>query len=267
MKLFAFTIDLEAEYAGTVDGYEIFKDHSAIEHFLSVMQSHGVKVTAFTVGKIFEEFPEIIRIFEKYECEFEVHSYSHDPSRADSREEIEKARNAYFTYFNRYPIGYRAPQGRISDTGMQNLTELGFLYDTSIFPTYYPNPFRYIFYNREIHYHEKYNIMEIPLTSITPFRVLLSISYIKFFGIDLFMQLFKIFDIPDVICFDSHLHDFIFKEASHSKLPLHLKLFCGRNSSQGIDYCVKLLGYLKQEGYTFCYMSDIYNVHKKQPAQ
>jgi hypothetical protein len=262
MKLFAFTLDLEAEYAGTVDQYEIFKDHAAIEEFLSIMHSHGVKITAFTVAKIFEQFPGIIKIFEKYDCEFEVHSYSHNPDAPDSRNEIEKAREAYFNYFGKYPKGYRAPQGRISESGIKNLTEQGFLYDSSIFPTYYPNPFRYIFFNRNVHYHNKYNIMEIPLTSITPFRVLLSISYIKFFGIDFFIKLFDIFDLPDTICFDSHLHDFIFKEASHSKLPLYLKLFCGRNSSRGIDYCVTLLEFLKQKGYTFCYMSDIHAQHK-----
>jgi len=263
LKLFAFTIDLEAEYAGTVDQYEIFKDHAAVEEFLSVMKSHGVKLTAFTVGKVFEQFPEIIRIFEKYNCEFEVHSYSHNPDSPDSGKEMEKARAAYFQYFGKYPKGYRAPQGRISESGIQFLALQGFQYDSSIFPTYYPNPFRYIHFNRNVHYHEKYNIMEIPLTSITPFRVLLSISYIKFFGIDFFIKLFDRFRLPDTICFDSHLHDFIFKEASFRKLPLYLKLFCGRNASRGTDYCVKLLEFLKQQGYTFCYMSDIYSAHKR----
>lgn len=267
MKLFAFTLDLEAEHAGIVDQYEIFKDHAAIEHFLSALQSTGVKITAFTVGEAFERFPDVIKLFEKYECEFEAHSYTHDINHPDTEEEIQKARSAYYNYFGKYPIGYRAPQGRISSSGIKALEKNGFLYDSSIFPSYYPNPLKYLFCRRSVHFHNGSCILEIPLTSITPFRLTLNISFIKLFGVDFMIDLCRSFRLPEVINFNSHLHDFIVKDESYNRLPLFWKIIFGRNKYKGIEYCIKFLNYIKQEGYRFCYMSEIYNVHKTAPLQ
>jgi hypothetical protein len=264
LKLFAFTLDLEPEYAGNTYQYEIFKDTASIEKFLSVMDSIGVKITVFTVGEIFERFPNIIKIFEKYNCEFEVHSYSHDLKNPDSEEEIEKSKTAYLAYFNKYPRGYRAPQGRITESGIEILGENEFLYDSSIFPSYYPNPFKYLFSKRHIHYHDNSKIMEIPLTSISPFRLTLSISYIKLLGVDFIIKLSKLFKLPDVICFDSHLHDFIFKKEAYNRLPLVWKLVFARNKLRGTEYCVKFLEYISQQDYQFCYMSEIYDLYKKK---
>ena len=265
MKLFAFTLDLEADHAGIVDQYEIFKDHARIEEFLSVMQSTGVKITAFTVGDVLERFPEVIKIFEKYDCEFEPHSFSHDINFPDSEEEIERSREAYIRYFGKNPIGYRAPQGRISRSGINALEKYGFLYDSSIFPSYYPNPFKYLFCNRQVHFHNNTNIMEIPITSITPFRLTLNIAYIKLLGIDLSMKLCRTFTLPDVINFNSHLHDFIVKEASYGKLPPFWKFIFGRNKFSGLEYCVRFLEFIKEQGYRFCYMSEIYDTYKNRP--
>lgn len=263
MKLFAFTLDLEAEHGGLVDQYEIFKEPEKIEEFLSVMYSAGAKITVFTVGEIFKLYPEIIELFRKYNCEFEAHSYSHDLKQPDSEHEIKKVKEAYFNYFSKNPIGYRAPQGRISASGIEALKKHGFLYDSSIFPSYYPNPFKYLFCNRHIHYYDYAHIMEIPITSITPFRLTLSISYIKLLGLNPMIKLCRMFKLPEAICFNSHLHDFIFNEKSYSKLSLFWKLIFARNKYQGIDYCLKFLEFIKKEGYTFCYMSEIYDTYKK----
>lgn len=269
MKLFAFTLDLEPDYAGNVDQnkatevYEVFKDLDKIEKVLSILNSLGVKITVFTVGQLFELYPDLIKLLEKYNCEFEAHSYSHNTSIADSAEEIEKVKSAYFNCFGKYPTGYRAPQGRISYSGIKNLEKHGFLYDSSIFPSYYPNPFKYLFNNRQIHYYGDSKIMEIPLTSITPFRLTLSISYIKLLGVDFYIRLCQLFDPPELICFSSHLHDFIFNENSYNKLSPFWKSIFARNKYRGIDYCVKFLEFIKQEGYQFCYMSEVYDAYKK----
>lgn len=259
MKYFAFTIDLEPDYAGVINEHHILKDPVKIEEILSALNSLGIKITAFTVGKMFEQFPETIEIFEKYNCEFEPHSYSHNFNNPDSEYEIEKAQIAYFTYFKKDPKGYRAPRGKISDAGIKLLEKHGFLYDSSIFPSYFPNPFRYLFSNKQIHYFGDSKILEIPFTSVTPFRLTLSISYIKLLGINFFLST----PLPDVICFGSHLHDFIHNENSFAMLPFFWKLIYTRNKFKGIDYCIKFLEHVKQKGYQFCYMSEIYELHKR----
>ncbi len=258
MKLFAFTIDLEADYGGVVNQYEIFKEPDKIEEILSSLNSLGVKITVFTVGEIFELFPAVIKIFEKYNCEFEPHSYSHNFNRPDSECEIEKAKTAYYNYLKRYPKGYRAPRGKISIDGIRLLEKHGFLYDSSIFPSYFPNPFRYLLCNRQIHYFGNSKVMEIPITSLSTFRITLSISFIKLLGLKFFLKL----SLPDIICFSSHLHDFIHNENSFAKLPPFQKLIYSRNKFGGIKYCLKFLEHVKQKGYKFCYMSEIYKLHK-----
>ena len=260
MKLFAFTLDLESDYAGLMNEYNILRDLVKIEEFLSALNSLDVKITAFTVGEMLEQFPKVIKTFEKYKCEFEPHSYSHDFNNPDSETEIKKAKRAYLNYFNKNPFGYRAPRGKITRSGIKKLEKYGFLYDSSIFPSYFPNPFLYLFSNREIHYYKNSSIVEIPFTSISPFRVTLSISYIKLLGIDFFVKQ----ALPNIICFGSHLHDFIHSNDSFNKLPLVWKLIYSRNKLNGIDYCIKFLTHVKKEGYQFCYLSELYNLYKNK---
>lgn len=262
IKLFAFTLDLEPDYAGCVNQYKIFEDPARIEKILSFLHSFGVKITVFVVGEIFNLYPDIIKIFEDYNCEFEVHSYSHNGIVTNLEYEIEKSKKAYFNYFKTYPRGYRAPQGKISKAAIKLLKKHKFLYDSSVFPSYYPNPFRYLFYNRDIHYASGSNIMEIPLTSITPFRTMLSLSYIKLLGIKFYSKLFRLFSLPEIICFDTHLHDFIFNESSYDKLSYFWKFIYGRNKLSGIDFCIELLNIIKQKEYQFCFMSEIYKRNK-----
>lgn len=263
MKLFAFTLDLESDYAGLINEYNIFKDPDKIEEVLSALNALGVKTTVFAVGEIFEQFPEIIKLFEKYNCEFEPHSYSHNFNHPDSEDEIKKAKAAYKAYFQKDPTGYRAPRGMISSDGIMNLERHGFLYDSSIFPSFFPNPFKYLLSNKEPHCYGDSSMLEIPLTSVSPFRLTLSISYIKLLGINIF----RFFSLPDVICFDSHLHDFIVNDISYKKLSPTWHFIYSHNKFNGLELCIKFVEHIKQKGYKFCYMSELYNSYKKDPAQ
>ncbi|MBI5741722.1 MAG: polysaccharide deacetylase family protein [Nitrospirae bacterium] len=259
MKLFSFTMDLEADYAGVVGGYEIFKDLGKVEEILSALSSLDVKMTVFTVGEIFELFPNVVKLFEKYACEIEPHSYSHNFDVPDSEDEIARAKAVYLDYFKRQPRGYRAPRGKISDSGIKALERHGFSYDSSLIPSYFPNPFKYLLRNKNIHYYDNSGIMEIPFTSLPPFRLTLSISYIKLLGLDFYNRL----SLPEVACFGSHLHDFIINEKSFDKLPLIWKLIYSRNKYSGIDLCMNFLEGVVRKGYRFCYMSEIYDMHKR----
>ena len=258
MKLFAFTLDLESDYAGVVNRYGIFRDSEKIEKLLSLLASLDIKITVFAVGEILDSYPDIIRIFEKYNCEFEPHSHSHNFSRPDSESEISRCREAYFNYFKRYPSGYRAPRGMISEIGIKLLEKHGFKYDSSIIPSYFPNPFKYLLKKRQAHYCDNSGIMEIPFTVVTPFRLTLSVSYIKLLGDDFFKKA----SLPDTVCFGSHLHDFICDADSFSSLPILWKFIYSVNKFKGIDYCVEFLKDVKLKGYRFCYMSEIFDKYK-----
>ncbi|MCX5696518.1 MAG: polysaccharide deacetylase family protein [Candidatus Omnitrophica bacterium] len=263
MKNFAFTLDLEADYSGCVDEYGLFKEPEKIEELLRWLCASGVKITVFVVGEIFELYPEIVRIFENYGCEFEVHSYSHSTRGRDLADEIEKSRAAYFAYFKHYPRGYRAPQGRISSSAIRLLEKYGFLYDSSVFPSYYPDPLRYLFCERSAHYYDYADIMEIPITSATPFRLTLSVSYLKLLGFDFFLMLLLVFGLPDSVCFSAHLHDFIVCEDSYSRLAGFWKFIYGRNKYSGQDYTQLFLDFIRQKDYQFCFLSQVFESYKR----
>ena len=263
-KLFAFTLDLEPEYAGQINQHEIFKDRTKIEEIISTLSSHDIKITVFVVGELFKLNSDIIKLFEKYNCEFEIHSYSHKTLNVNHENEIVQAKKAYFDYFKKDPTGYRVPCGKLTKKIVRLLEKHSFLYDSSTFPSYYPHPLRYIHLNRNIHYFDNSNLMEIPLTSITPIRLTLSLSYLKLLSINFYFWLFRLFKLPDFICFDTHLHDFIINEESHKKLPRFWKFVYNRNKFSGLDYCIQFLKYIKREGYKFCFMSELYKIHKEQ---
>lgn len=261
-KAFALTLDLEPEHAGLIKKYEIFKDKAAIERLLDLLHSFNVKITVFVVAQLLESHPDIIALLENYPCEFEIHSYSHNHAACSPREEIEKARKAYRDYFHKDPKGYRAPCGRISKETIRLLEENGFLYDSSVFPSYYPNPLRYLFSNKDIHYINGSGLMEIPLSSITPFRLTLSLSYLKLLGIDAYRWMMNAFTLPEVICFNTHLHDFIVDEDTIRKLPAFWRFVYSRNKFKGIEYFVEFMNVIKKREYEFYFMSEVYERHK-----
>ena len=266
MKRFAFTLDLESDYSGLfTEQYEIFKTPDRIKELLDILMNFGVPTSIFCVGRIFELFPEIIKLFEQYKCEFHVHSYSHDLNSPDSESEITASKNVYFNYFKRFPIGYRSPQGKITAKGISLLEKHSYLFDSSIFPSFYPNPFLYFFKDRNVHAVKGSTIVEIPFTSITPIRLNFAMSYVKYFGLNFYKNIFKLFPPPDFICFDSHLHDLIFNKNSYDKLPSIIwKKFHGRNNDMGLNYLKDVLSFFSVKGYSFCGMTEVYESYIKE---
>ncbi len=258
-KQFAFTLDLEAAVSGVLEReYTLFEAPDTIRRLLDLLKEEQVKPTIFVVGEIFERYPGIIRLFQEYECEFHCHSYSHDPACPDSEEEISKVKELYAGYFNEEPLGYRAPQGKISEAGIEALTKHGYGFDSSVVPSYYPNPFKYLFKNRHIHWHKGFNLVEIPLTSISPFRLTLSISYIKLLGYGVYRWLLKLFRVPRTIVFCSHLHDFFLSDEEMQKLPPFWKMIYSRNRGRGLELLRRIIVEFKQRDYEFVSMSEIY---------
>jgi hypothetical protein len=257
-KQFAFTLDLEATVSGVLDReYGIFGDPEKIENLLSYLRSEGVKISVFVVGEIFERYPQIIRIFEKFDSEFHCHSYSHDPQFPDSRDQIERAKSAFVKYFKNSPIGYRAPQGKISSEGIDTLEEYGFKFDSSIMPSYYPNPFKYLFKPSHPHFYKNRSLLEIPSTTISPLRLNFSISYVKLLGYLPYRLLLRLFPPSGVVVFGSHLHDFFLSDQEFKKLPFFWKVVYRRNRRRGIVLLKSIIRDFKKRGYTFVTMADI----------
>jgi polysaccharide deacetylase family protein (PEP-CTERM system associated) len=114
---------------------------SSTRALLDLFAEFNVKATFFFLGWVAERFPGIVREAHDLGHEVGCHSYWHRPVfRLSSQEfwdDTCRARNVLEDALGSAVIGYRAPNFSINDSvpwAYPILEELGFLYDSSIFP-------------------------------------------------------------------------------------------------------------------------------------
>lgn len=116
------------------------------DKILQIINSHSVKATFFIVGWIAERFPHIVRQIQSEGHEIACHSYWHrkvyDLSPEEFREDTLKAKLTLESIIGQPVLGYRAPSYSITNQSLwalDILEELGFTYDSSIFPITHDN--------------------------------------------------------------------------------------------------------------------------------
>jgi len=108
---------------------------------LSLFDDYHVRATFFVLGWVAEKYPQIIREISIAGHEIGCHSYFHrrvdSLDRDEFRRDTEMAINAIFKATGVTPVGYRAPSWSINSSiswAFETLAELGFEYDSSLFP-------------------------------------------------------------------------------------------------------------------------------------
>lgn len=112
---------------------------------LDLLDAAGCRATFFTLGWVAENFPKVVRRVAERGHEIACHSFHHrivfEMSRADFREDTRQAKQALENCCGLPVKGYRAPSfsiTRASVWALEILAELGFTYDSSIFPVRHP---------------------------------------------------------------------------------------------------------------------------------
>lgn len=249
------TLDLEPDHAGLApEAYKSWQEKNVIQ-LIEILKKHKVKLSIFVVTKSLKENGSTINLFQKYGSEFHLHSHSHLMSHADSIYEIKKGKKEFRRFFNKIPLGYRAPMGLITQEGLCNLKSHRFLFDSSIIPTFWPK-FKFFFYPKKPYIDPKSKLVEIPISTISPFNFLISLSWIKLFGLKFYKLLLHIFKAPNPLVFTFHLHD-ISAVPAYNNLPLKWKLKYIRNKNRGLIILDEFLSFIKQKGYNFTFISSI----------
>ena len=108
---------------------------------LEVLQRFGAKATMFVLGKVAEKFPNVVREIQVQGHEVASHGYGHmeiyRQSREEFRDDVRRGKEILEQITGQEVRGYRAPDfsiGRQSLWALEELAELGFAYDSSIFP-------------------------------------------------------------------------------------------------------------------------------------
>jgi polysaccharide deacetylase family protein (PEP-CTERM system associated) len=151
----ALTIDLEDYYhvsafKEVMPAGQWNSQYSRIERntnlLLDLLDEARCKATFFTLGWVAEQHPEVVRHVAQRGHEVACHSLRHrvvyEMTRAEFREDTRQAKQLLEDCSGTPVFGYRAPSFSITQNSLwalEVLAELGFKFDSSIFPVKHPN--------------------------------------------------------------------------------------------------------------------------------
>lgn len=145
------------------------------DRLLRLLDLHGVKATFFTLGSLAAQHKRLIQRIAKAGHEIACHSYDHNPvyqmTPETFREDTRRAKETLEDVTASRIVGYRAPEFSVTASSLwalEVLADLGFKYDSSIFPIRHrrygipgfpPSPQRYMLPGGA-------EITEVPLSTI-----------------------------------------------------------------------------------------------------
>lgn len=253
-KKISFALDLEQDY-GRINEYSAFKN---ADELIALFKKYGLKLTIFVTGKIIEDKNEIIKKFkETIDCEFNLHSYSHEINKKITAEEkkrdFEKALEIYKKYFGKNPVGYRAPCGNITEEEIEWLKKENFLYSSSFIPTYRPGLFNNLKQKDEIFRYPN-GLLEIPFSSLPLIKVPFSLSYFQLLGWHTVNFLLKRKKSPYIV-FNFHLHNLSNLE-NMKQLKTGFRLGYIRNQDNGLAILENFIKTITAKGYQSVLMTE-----------
>jgi len=151
----AITVDLEDYYQVSAFGENFGVDQwgsfsSRIEKntakLLSIFDESGAKATFFTLGWVAKTYPKLVREIADHGHEVACHSNVHrsifEMTADEFRQDSLQAKQLLEDVIGSFVRGYRAPSFSITHNSLwafEVLAELGFSYDSSVFPIKHPN--------------------------------------------------------------------------------------------------------------------------------
>jgi len=151
----ALSFDLEDYYhvsafAKNIDGAKWDSLESRVvqntQKVMQLLDDAACQATFFTLGWVAEHYPELIREIAARGHEVACHSNKHrrvfEMTPAEFREDTRVAKSRLEQASGAAVIGYRAPSFSVTENSLwafEVLAELGFRYDSSIFPVHHPN--------------------------------------------------------------------------------------------------------------------------------
>src|SRR5438876_1383277 len=147
-----FSIDVESFVESNLESFEIApayidkaKENYEIETnmnvLLELLGALNIQATFFFVGRIARDIPQIVRLTAQMGHEIGCHSFEHlrifRLNKRDFKEKLSSAKECLETACARRVYGFRAPDFSITRSAvwaLDVLKELGFLYDSSIYP-------------------------------------------------------------------------------------------------------------------------------------
>ena len=190
----ALTVDVEdyfhvSAFADTIDRADWDHYKPRVEgntcRLLDIFDEHYCKATFFILGWVAERYPDLVREIARRGHEVACHGYSHqliyDQTPEHFRQDTVRAKKLLEDIVQSSVDGYRAASFSITERSrwaLDILAETGFVYDSSIFPTYHDryglpgiSPFPH-----RLTTSGKRSLLEFPLSTIKVFGYRLPVA-------------------------------------------------------------------------------------------
>lgn len=108
-----------------------------LQRVLDALDQYGISATFFVPGKVAEIYPDHIQEIVRRGHEIGHHGYAHENfghlTVEQQREALEKGMESLEKVSGVRPVGFRAPEGEMTQGTLDLLQEMGFLYSSSLF--------------------------------------------------------------------------------------------------------------------------------------
>jgi len=155
---FVMTVDVDG-WSSLLRFYGV--DHSAsqadaqvnvetgVSRLLNLFEKHGILATFFVTGEMAGRHPGTVEVIDKKGHEVACHGLFHWKNeclleRIEQERRIEKATGIIEKITGNRPVGFRAPCLKANRDTFNILSENGYLYDSSIIPTFIPGYYGYL---------------------------------------------------------------------------------------------------------------------------
>lgn len=261
-KFACITLDFEMDYGDRTEMFNILEDKKGLAELAELFRDLDIPISTFIRTDILTKYPQSLEVIKDIASDYHCHSHTHNTRNFNSETEIAECSKTFEKYFKYKPLGYRAPQGVLYKGDIEIVKKTGFKFSSSVFPSYRPGRYNNLSKPRDSFMYDN-GIMEFPFAVIPKLRYTISLSYLKLLGFNANKALFAIFGLPNVIVFDSHLHDYILNQESFGKLPARLKAAWSINKHSGKKYLAGFVNELKRLNYRFITMTDLFHYIKK----
>ncbi|MCK4647422.1 polysaccharide deacetylase family protein [Candidatus Pacearchaeota archaeon] len=253
MKHILLTFDLEEfdlplEFGQSISQKQMFEiPKQGLDNLLSLLDKYCISATFFTTATFAKKYPLLLKqISEKHEIA--CHGYEHSDSYSKDISKLKFAKNEIEKIIKKEITGFRAPRFEIKNIYL--LSGLGFLYDSSIHPTFIPGRYMNLFKKRKAH--KINNITEVPLSVLPILR--LPIFWLAFKNLPLayskiFTQINFLSDNYTLLVF----HPWEFADLSAINIPNYIKK---KHGQELLDMLEKYIRFCKSRNYLFNTIED-----------
>jgi len=239
--------DLPEEYQQTISKEaQIDIATKGLMPLLALLEKHKVQATFFTTAYYAEQKSEIVKkIAEKHEVASHLyyHSVYDDAHILASKLKLEEITGKEVR-------GFRMP--RLKKTDLSVVKEAGYLYDSSINPTYLPGRYNNLAYPTTLYKDKKCGLWEMPF-SVAPFTRF-PLFWLSFKNIPFFVYYYFCRQVINKRKYlHLYFHPWEFTDISHIKIPAYIKRKSGEKLLQRLE---KLIVKLQKKGARFISVGD-----------